>query len=306
MSGLNRRNFLATLTTGALATACSSAVQSAQMGADPVFRYCLNTSTISGQDPGLPGYLEIASEAGYDGVELWVRDVKTYLEKGNSAASLKQLITEKGLTVEGAIGFAPWLKDQAGMDQMRTEMEMMKSIGCKRMAAPASGLTADDELDFADAGKKFHQLLNSGNELGIKPCLEFWGTSNVLWNMSQVLAIAAYANHPDVKILADVYHMFRGGSGFETLKMLNGNILELFHMNDYPDSIPRLEQTDGDRVYPGNGAAPMKQILTDLKNMGGEKVLSLELFNKNYWNRDPLTVAKTGLQKMKNLVKEIE
>ncbi len=270
------------------------------------FKYCLNTSTIRGQKPGLTGYLEIASEAGYDGVELWVSDVKNHLDKGNSAASLKQLIEDKGLNVEGAIGFAPWLKNAEGMQQMREEMAMMKSIGCKRIAAPASGIKPADNLDFEDAGKKFHELLEIGNELGIKPCLEFWGSSPVLWNMSQVLTIAAYANHPDVKILADVYHMFRGGSGYETLKMLNGNMLELFHMNDFVDTIPRLQQKDGDRVYPGDGAAPMKQILTDLKNMGGEKVLSLELFNENYWQQDALTVAKTGLRKMQQLVAEIE
>jgi hypothetical protein len=47
------------------------------------------------------------------------------------------------------------------------------------------------------------------------------------------------------------------------------------------------------------------QILTDLRNMGGEKVLSLELFNRAYWEEDPLQVARRGLSKMKSLVKEI-
>jgi hypothetical protein len=39
--------------------------------------------------------------------------------------------------------------------------------------------------------------------------------------------------------------------------------------------------------------------------MGGEKVLSLELFNRTYWEQDPLEVAKTGLAKMKAAVKAI-
>ena len=46
----------------------------------------------------------------------------------------------------------------------------------------------------------------------------------------------------------------------------------------------------------------MVQILEDLKNMGGEKVLSLELFNPSYWEEDPLQVARRGLDKMKALV----
>ena len=54
------------------------------------------------------------------------------------------------------------------------------------------------------------------------------------------------------------------------------------------------------RTY-GMGA----QILRDLKAIGGTKVLSLELFNKSYWAQDALQVARTGLEKMLTLVKEI-
>ena len=137
------------------------------------------------------------------------------------------------------------------------------------------------------------------------PQLEFWGSSPVLWHLGQVLMIAAVADDADVKILPDVYHMFRGGTGFNTLKLLNGNLIDIFHMNDYPENKPRGQQGDADRIYPGDGVAPMSQILTDLKNMGGDKVLSLELFNRAYWEEDPMLVAKSGLAKMKSLVLEI-
>jgi sugar phosphate isomerase/epimerase len=84
--------------------------------------------------------------------------------------------------------------------------------------------------------------------------------------------------------------------------MVAGNLIDVIHMNDYPDNIPREKQNDSDRVYPGDGAAPFKQILADLVNMGGTKVLSLELFNEKYWKNDPLEVAKTGLEKMRKVV----
>jgi sugar phosphate isomerase/epimerase len=77
-------------------------------------------------------------------------------------------------------------------------------------------------------------------------------------------------------------------------------------MNDFPGSKPREEQNDADRVYPGVGVAPLKQIMTDLKAAGGTTVLSLELFNREYWEEDPLTVASTGLQKMKEAVALVE
>jgi 2-keto-myo-inositol isomerase len=137
------------------------------------------------------------------------------------------------------------------------------------------------------------------------PLLEFWGASGTLYNLGQAMAIAAAANDKDARILPDVYHLFRGGSGFEGLSLLNGKVIDIIHMNDYPAAKPVAEQTDSDRVYPGDGVAPLKQILRDLKNIGGTKVLSLELFNKTYWGQDPLVVATTGLQKMQSLVKEV-
>jgi sugar phosphate isomerase/epimerase len=133
----------------------------------------------------------------------------------------------------------------------------------------------------------------------VMPQLEFWGSSCVL-SFGQAL-MAAAANDPDVKILPDVYHLFRGESGFECLKMVNGNIIDIIHFNDYPSNIPREKQGDKDRLYPGDGVAPLKKIIADLSNMGGIKILSLELFNEGYWKQDPLNVAKTGLAKMRTI-----
>lgn len=272
------------------------------------FRFCLNTSTISGQKPGLLRSLEIASAAGYDGVELWVNNIREYLKQGNHINDLSRFISNHNLTVENAISFTTWMvndpvKRKSGMMELEEEMEIMAALGCHRIAAPPAGLDKNETIDFQQTGMYYHQILELGRKYKVIPQLEFWGASGTLYNLGQALAVAASANDPDARILPDVYHLFRGGSGFNGLKLINGNAIEIIHLNDYPGSKPVNEQTDGDRVYPGDGAAPLHQILKDLKNMGGVKVLSLELFNKTYWADDPLQVAKTGLQKMKSLVK---
>ena len=271
------------------------------------FRFCLNTSTIRGQKPGLEKYIEIAAKAGYDGVELWVQDVKEYKDQGHTLAALKKYIQDSHIVVEDAIGFAPWMVEdeqqrKAGFDQMRQEMEWMAELGCVRIAAPSAGVKTNVPLDLFKVGERYKQLLDLGRQTGVMPLLEFWGSSPVFYHFGQALLAASAANDPDVRILPDVYHLFRGGSGFECLKMINGKILDIIHFNDFPASIPRTEQQDKDRVYPGDGVAPLKQIITDLSNMGGTKVLSLELFNLEYWKNDPFSVAKTGLEKMRKIV----
>ena len=304
---MKRRNALKALGLVTAGITPSPLAFSQEKKAASKFRFCLNTSTIRGQKPGLEKYIEIAARAGYDGVELWVQDVKEYKDQGHSLAGLKKYIQDSQIVVEDAIGFAPWMVEdekerKAGFDQMRQEMEWMAELGCVRIAAPSSGVKANVPLDLFKVGERYKQLLDLGRQTGVMPQLEFWGSSPVFYHFGQALMAASAANDPDVHILPDVYHLFRGGSGFECLKMINGKILDVIHFNDFPASIPRTEQQDKDRVYPGDGVAPLKQVVTDLSNMGGTKVLSLELFNLEYWKNDPLSVAKTGLEKMRKVV----
>ena len=276
-----------------------------------VFEYCINASTLRGQNPGLLKFIEIAARAGYDSVELWISDIKKYMAAGNSITSLKKYIDDNKINVANAIGFAPWMSEndqvrKAGFVQMEEEMNMMAGLGCTRIAAPSSGVKDDIPLDLIKAGESYKKLLELGRKTGVMPQLEFWGASKVFYHFGQSLQVLAAANDPDGRILADVYHLFRGVSCFNGLKMINGSIIEIFHMNDYSASVPRELQADKDRIYPGDGDAPMLQILTDLKNMGGKKILSLELFNNEYWKQDPLIVAKTGKDKMQKLVRSTE
>jgi sugar phosphate isomerase/epimerase len=273
------------------------------------FSYCLNTSTISGQKVGFLKEFEIVSKAGYDGIEIWIRDLQKYLAEGGNLKDLKKYIDDLGLQVENAIGFAQWIVDDettrnAGIDQLKKEMDMMAQIGCQRIAAPPAGATDKPFPDLFEIGNRYRKILEIGDVTGVTPNLEFWGATASLYHISQAIFVATAANHPKACILPDVYHMFRGGSGYNSLKQISGNAIEVFHFNDFVADIPREKQTDSDRVYPGDGAAPYRQIITDLQNAGGKKVLSLELFNKNYWEKDALEVAKTGLNKMKKLVSE--
>jgi sugar phosphate isomerase/epimerase len=83
------------------------------------------------------------------------------------------------------------------------------------------------------------------------------------------------------------------------MRLLGAEAIQVLHMNDYPNDPPREKIDDSYRVYPGDGVGPLSEMLQTLRRTGGQKVLSLELFNRKYWSEDPLEVAKTGLAKMK-------
>ena len=274
------------------------------------FSFCLNTSTIGINKFGLEREIEIAAEAGYDGIEIWIGSMQQYVKEGGSLKELKQKIEDLGIRVENAIGFAQWIVDDndtrmRALAQAKEEMEMLAQLGCKRIAAPPAGATNYGGLDLMKAAERFRALVELGEQTGVMPQLEIWGFSKNLYRLSQVLFVAAECGHPNTRILPDVYHLYKGGSDFDGLKLLSGQSVEIFHMNDYPEKPGREEIGDKDRIYPGLGVAPMTQILTDLRDAGGPTVLSLELFNREYWKQDPLEVAKAGLQHMKEAVRKL-
>ena len=87
-----------------------------------------------------------------------------------------------------------------------------------------------------------------------------------------------------------------------SLLVISAVAMPVMHMNDYPADPPRETIRDSDRVMPGDGIAPLNQILRALHANGGRTVLSVELFNRAYWEKDALEVARTGLAKMKAAV----
>ena len=86
--------------------------------------------------------------------------------------------------------------------------------------------------------------------------------------------------------------------------MISGPGLSGFHINDYPSQPPRAEITDAHRVFPGDGSAPLDTLFRALRDIGYRGMLSLEVFNREYWNQDALYVARDGLEKTRAAVQQ--
>ena len=91
---------------------------------------------------------------------------------------------------------------------------------------------------------------------------------------------------------------------FTGLKLFSSEAIHVFHVNDYPDDPPRETITDAHRVYPGDGVAPLGEILRTLRRIDFDGFLSVELFNESYWRQDPRTVARTALEKIRAAVEQ--
>jgi sugar phosphate isomerase/epimerase len=305
---LSRRDWLtaapAALGVGALTTQPAPADDAKKSP----FLLCLNTSTIRGQKVPIAQEVEIAAKAGYQAIEPWINELDQHVKDGGNLKDLGKRIRDAGLVVPSAIGFPEWIVDDdarraKGLEEARRNMDMVQQIGGVRLAAPPVGATKQTDLNLLRAAERFRALIEIGDKIGVVPQAELWGFSTTLGRLGETALVAVESGHPRACLLADVYHLHKGGSGFAGLRLLSAEAMQVFHMNDYPADPPRDKITDADRIYPGDGVAPLKEMLRDLRRIGFQGVLSLELFNREYWKQDALLVARTGLEKLKAVVK---
>ena len=322
-----RRAFLGTLTAGgigaaALGVSTVSGTTAAQEAAStnaasaektaPTLdaskvRFCLNTGTILSYNLPLMEELKIARAAGYRSVEIWLMRLQAYSDDYSPAklAELRKWLDGEGMRVEGGIGFASWIVDDAkrradGLEQLKREAEALAGIGCACVAAPAPG--ANEKMPVSAVAERYRAVLELCEPIGVKPLLEVWGASATLGKLSDALAICAETGRSDAALLLDAYHLYRGGNSFASLNLVAGKAQPIFHMNDYPGMPEREKLNDSDRVFPGDGVAPLREILATLFANGFDGALSLELFNPNYRKEmSPLEQAKVGLEKMRAL-----
>ena len=308
---LNRRQVLkmTSASVAALALPFTNSVARESKQSAPDFKLCLNMSTLRGHKLGFIKELEIASKAGFRHAEIWIDSLQQYLNSGATTKDVKSRMDSLGITAEDAIGFAKWIVDdetvrKQGIEQLKKEMDILAQIGCKRIAAPPAGATDTPGLDLKKAAERYRVILELGDQTGVVPQLEMWGFSKNLSRASEVIYVAMESGHPSARVLLDTYHLYKGGSPIETLPLVGKPAMELIHLNDYP-SIDREKITDADRVHPGDGIGPIKQILKLLKKSDQPLILSEEVFNKNYYAQDPLEVAKTAMAKMKKVIEGV-
>jgi 2-keto-myo-inositol isomerase len=304
---------------GAAAVAVSANVprrakaQASPQGKSP-FVMCLNTSTIrdckvDGQKMTLPQKIDLCAKAGFTAIEPWINEIADFAKGGGDLGDIKKQLKDSGVAVVDAIGFAPWLMgDEAvhkkGLEAMKRDMELVAAIGGIRIAAPPVGATQLSNFDLNLAAERYRHVLELGDQTGVTPMIEFWGPSKTLGTLAEAAFVAVAAKHPKACILTDVYHMFRGNSGYDALKLIDGGALPVMHFNDFPADPPREKLKDEHRLYPGDGVAPIGMILKTLAATGATTALSLELFNKEYWKLDTREVLKTGIAKMRGCVEK--
>jgi 2-keto-myo-inositol isomerase len=265
------------------------------------FIFCLNTATI--RPASLMDKIAIAAETGYDAIELWVGDVEDYVAAGGNVGDVAKALDDAGLGRPSMISLRDWCTEDdkafaEALDVARRRLEIARQLSVEHIVAGPPGGVIPLEI----ATGRYAKLLEVSLEYGVPASVEFLGFVKGINTLQDAWAICGGTGMSEATITPDAWHMFRGDSNFGLLAEIPGDHISCFHWNDATATPPRVEQNDSHRVFPLDGIMELKPIADMLRQKDWHGALSLELFNPEYWKRDPREVAREGLEKMRRSI----
>ena len=265
------------------------------------FKPALNCSTLRPFRLDVLTQLRLCRGAGYEGIELWMREINAFLEAGGHPADIRRVAQDLGIEIFDSIGFIRWAdRDpavrRAEMESARREMQILREIGCAAMAAPPAGDTEGVTTEeYAERFRELHQL---GSEIGVEPLLEIWGHRGGIRTVRKSREILAASGIEKGKVLIDPIHLHKGGGGFGNIAELEEGSIGAVHVNDFSLAIPRGQLTDKDRRFPGDGDADLALFGGLVLQVGYRGFFSLELFIDDYGIQSAEEVLNRGMQSM--------
>src|SRR5690349_19229764 len=113
-------------------------------------------------------------------------------------------------------------------------MALLRQVGRKRDPAQPRGAPNQCHLDIRTATERYRDPLELGDQMEVVPEVEIWCPAKCLSQLSEAAYVACASGHPKACILPDVYHLYKGGSPFQGLRLLSAHAVHVIHFNDYP------------------------------------------------------------------------
>src|SRR5262249_8178170 len=172
------------------------------------------------------------ARAGIRAVEPSLLKVREFAQK-ESVAAAKRLLDDLGLkpvSSSNQLGLPePGDARARSLEDLKWKVELAKAIGCDRIVAPSIGTGTYTEDDYKRGVDNLREAGEIARPFGVSVMLEFTRTSRFAASLPTALKLVRAANHPNVRVMMDVYHFWGGISKFEDLELLRDG--ELHHLH---------------------------------------------------------------------------
>jgi 2-keto-myo-inositol isomerase len=255
--------------------------------------------------------IRIASQAGYDLIEIWGAKLDVYL-KTHTTRELAGLLARAGVKPH-AINSIEHINLRLDDDYKRIKDSchhlslIARDIDCPNIVVVPSPKPPDVtpvEVQENTVGV-LRELSGIAAEFEIQLAFEMLGQPQCsVRTLADAWDIVKWVNRRNVGLVLDTFHFYTGGSRLSSIVDLDPHKLFIFHINDAEKGDPS-GLTDAQRLLPGDGVIPLPDICRGLRNAGYKDMVSIELFRPEYWTWDPLKLAQTAKDKTERIIRSV-
>lgn len=256
-------------------------------------RLALHKWTLDGTS--LADTLRIARETGWDGVELRREDFRAARADAGSAEAVLDLLRAGGvplacLGVELGWMFARGDERTRLLGVFREQCERAVVVGCSVVMSPADR----GEGALREAADSVREVGDIAARHGVRLAIEPMSQFGRFRRLGQVRELLALADHAHCGLLLDTYHFQRAGDTVRDLEDVRREELVYVQYSDVPSGA--LEPGKAlNRLPPGHGIVPFKEIFAMLAAKGYDGYASYEAPNPAAWARAAAEVAREAL-----------
>lgn len=265
---------------------------------------CFNEATVM-----VNGTLETdivnAAKYGFRFMELRKEKLMRFLNEGHRLPELKMLLDDNGIrpVCINALAGISFRRGQSRAD-LRDLCSFLCYVGqytgCRDLEVIASfDVPTDDAGEIAkETAEELSVLAGIARGYDMRLALEYMGVPrNSVKTFRQALDIVNMVGLDNVGLLPDTWHHYAGGSKPEDILLARGDQIFTVHVSDCPACEPFTVKR-AECWWPGDGAAPITEILRNLKAVGYDDIVSVEVFDPGIQGMDvheniPLAYEKT-------------
>ena len=257
------------------------------------YRLALHTWTLD--TTPLSEVLRIARQTGWDAIELRRVDFARAASAGRPAQAVIDEVKASGLPV-ACVGVALGWMYAAGDERrgLLTAFEescrWARSLGCATVMSPVD---KGPESDLTRGVASLREVGEIAVANGVRLALEFNALCDYWNTLARARDLVRRAAHPGCGLLVDTYHLGKSGAAPADLDDLDPAEIAYVQYSDVPrDPAPGANT---DRLPPGQGTVPMRELFDRFAKKGYAGYLSYEAPNPGAWARDPVAVAQEAL-----------
>ncbi|MEZ5535897.1 MAG: TIM barrel protein [Thiolinea sp.] len=259
--------------------------------------YSIATVCLSGT---LREKIEAIAGAGFRGIEIFENDLITH---DGPVREIRQMIDDHGLEVVTYQPFRDFeglpvpLRDKA-FDRAERKFDLMQELGTDLLMV-CSSCSPQALGGIQRAADDFYELGERAKARNMRVAFEALAWAKHVHDYRDSWEIVRRADHPQVGICLDTFHIFSRGTDLQTVLNIPGDRIFLVQMADAPRlSMDHLSWSRHYRCFPGQGELPLDQFMEHLHATGFDGPLSLEIFNDQFRSGSPEKTAVDGYRSL--------